>query len=80
MRAAFTHERLLIRRLVTTTEGAPVSRRFLASVALTGLLLVTAGPASATPPEQLGPFVESGSFVAGCGDFDASITGTVSTR
>ncbi|MET3176626.1 UNVERIFIED_ORG: hypothetical protein ABIB52_004501 [Arthrobacter sp. UYCu721] len=54
--------------------------RFLAPVAVAGLLLTSAGAASAAPPEHFGPFVESGSFVADCGDFDASITGTVSTR
>ena len=45
-----------------------------------GMLPPRAGTALAAPPERFGPEVEQFSDVVDCGDFDASITGTVTTR
>lgn len=46
----------------------------LASVAL------TASPAAAAAPDHVGPFTETGTAVVDCGDFDATITGTVTRK
>ncbi|PTT70200.1 hypothetical protein [Arthrobacter sp. HMWF013] len=54
--------------------------RFQAPVAVAGILFASAGSASAAAPEHFGPDVQSGTGIADCGDFDASISGTVSTR
>lgn len=54
--------------------------RFLAPVALTGILFASAAPASAAAPEHFGPFEGSGSFTADCGSFTASGSGYGSTR
>ena len=43
-------------------------------------LVSTAGPAAAVEPDHLGPFVESYDFTVDCGDFEATVTGTSSTR
>jgi hypothetical protein len=54
--------------------------RFLAPVAVAAMVFASASPASAAAPEHFGPFVESGTGIADCGGFEASISGTVSTR
>jgi hypothetical protein len=47
-----------------------------ATVALT----IPAGAASANPPDHLGPFIDTYSFTVDCGDFEATVDGTSSTR
>lgn len=54
--------------------------RFLAPVAVMGMLLASAAPASAAPPEHRGPFVESGAVTVDCGAFDATINFTETRR
>jgi hypothetical protein len=48
-------------------------------VALSGVVF-RADTAAASAPEHLGPFVQSGQFTVDCGTFEASVSGTVSTR
>ena len=48
-------------------------------IAVLGLVL-SAAPAAASVPEHLGPFIETGQFTVDCGAFEASVTGTSSTR
>src|SRR5262245_63784572 len=47
-----------------------------ATVALT----IPGGVASATPPEQFGPFTDTYSFTVDCGGFEATVDGTSKTR
>ena len=53
---------------------------------IVGLLAITVGliwPASAAnaaPPDHLGPFIDTYSFTVDCGDFEATVDGTSSTR
>ncbi len=43
-------------------------------------LAVPAGAESATPPEHLGPFIDTYSFTVDCGGFEATVDGTSSSR
>lgn len=54
--------------------------RFLAPIAVAGLMLTSECPASANPPGHFGPFVNSDSFTVDCGDFDATINFTETRR
>ena len=43
-------------------------------------VIAVASPAAAAEPEHLGPFIDSYDFTVDCGDFEATVTGTSSTR
>jgi hypothetical protein len=53
---------------------------FLAPVLAIVSLFSVAGPAAAATPEHIGPIVDSYDFTVDCGSFEATVTGTSSTR
>jgi hypothetical protein len=49
-------------------------------LALAAGIGVPVGDAAAAPPDHLGPFIDTFSFTVDCGEFEATVDGTVSTR
>ncbi|MGM9473515.1 hypothetical protein ACS5PJ_16120 [Pseudarthrobacter sp. YS3] len=54
--------------------------RFLAPVAVAAMVFISAGAATAAPPEHVGPEEGSGTFTDSCGSFIVSGSGSGSTR
>jgi hypothetical protein len=54
-------------------------RRLLTVLVALAAVVALAGPAHAAGPVHLGPFHDQGEFTVDCGDFEASVAGTVTT-
>src|SRR4029450_1336784 len=54
-------------------------RRLLTVLVALAAVAALAGPAHAAGPLHLGPFHDQGAFTVDCGDFEASVSGTVTT-
>jgi hypothetical protein len=61
------------------SRKAGTMRRLLTVLVALAAVVALAGPAHAAGPVHLGPFHDQGEFTVDCGDFEASVSGTVTT-